>query len=181
MVTTQDPTRIEGEQTPSHAGLYAALAAFALFMLVAVGSYAAFQRHGGSASFDGDDNHGFFVVTPGKRAKDADGKIEMASFLHNSRYASHATGLKHAEVVAIMGHSTLDLTGAQLAGTSATIEAVALCGSTDIKVPPDWTVKTKDFTVLGAVRNAGPDGEPAPEKIVHLEAVAIMGAVNVTH
>jgi predicted membrane protein len=181
MVTTQNPTQMNGEQTQSHTGLYAALIAFVLFMLVAGGSYAAFQRQGGSAALDRDDNHGFFVVTPGKRAKDAGGKIEMASFLHNSRYTSHATDLRHAEVVAIMGRSTLDLTGAQLAGTSATIEAVALCGSADIKVPPDWTVKTKDYTVLGAVRNTGPDGVSTQEKVVQLEAVAIMGAVNVTH
>jgi len=60
-------------------------------------------------------------------------------------------------------------------------EAFALLGRADIKVPADWTVKTKDFTVLGAIRNVGPEGEPAPEKVVHLEAVAVMGAVNVTH
>ena len=180
MVTTQDPTRMDGEQTQSHAGLYAALIAFVLFMLVAIGSYAAFQRQGGSAAFD-REGHDIFVVTPGQHTKDAGGKIEMAAFFHNSVHVSHATDLKHAEVVAIMGHSTLDLTGAQLAGTSATIEAVAMCGRADIKVPPDWTVKTKDYTVLGAVRNPGSDGEPAPEKVVHLEAVAIVGAVNVTH
>src|SRR5438552_1246412 len=180
MVTTQDPTRIEGEQTPSHAGLYAALVAFALFMLVAVGSYAAYQRQGGSAAFDGE-GHDIIMVAPGDHTRDAGGKIEMAAFFHNSQYASHATGFKHAEVVAIVGHSTLDLTGAQLAASGGTIEAVALCGRADIKVPPDWTVKTKDFTVLGAVHNPGPEGEPAPEKVVQLEAVAIMGAVNVTH
>jgi predicted membrane protein len=180
MVTTQDPMHMNGEQTRSHTGLYAALIAFALFMLVAVGSYAAFQRQGGSAAFD-QDGHDFFVVTPGKHTKDTGGKIEMASFFHNTLYASHTTGLKHAEVVAIVGHSTLDLTGAQLSESGGKIEAVALCGRADIKVPPDWTVKTKNFTVLGAVRNAGPDGNPTPEKVVQLEAVAIIGAVNVTH
>jgi predicted membrane protein len=180
MVTTQDPMQMNGEPTQSHAGLYAALIAFAFFALVAVGSYAAFQRQGGSAALDGE-GHDIIMVTPGRSTKDAHGKIEMASFLHNSRYASQATDLRHAEVVAIMGRSTLDLTGAQLAGTSGTIEAVALCGSADIKVPPDWTVKTKDYTVLGAVRNAGPDGVSPQEKVVQLEAVVIMGAVNVTH
>jgi predicted membrane protein len=181
MVTTQDPTPMNGEQTRTHASLYAALLAFALFMLVAVGSYAAFQRQGGSAALDRDDNHDIFVVTPGKHTRDANGKIEMAAFFHNSQYASHATGLRHAEVVAIVGHSTLDLTDAQLAASGGTIEAVALCGRTDIKVPPDWTVKSKDYTVLGAVNNAGPDGVSVQEKVVRLEAVAIMGAVNVSH
>jgi predicted membrane protein len=180
MVTTQDPTHMNGEQTPSHAGLYAALIAFALFMLVAVGSYAAFQRQGGSAAFD-QEGHDIFVVTPGKHTKDAGGKIEMASFFHNTQYASHATDFKHAEVVAIVGHSTLDLTGARLGESGGTIEAVALCGRADIKVPPDWTVKSKDYTVLGAVHNAGTDGVTAQEKVVQLEAVAIIGSVNVSH
>lgn len=180
MVTTQDPTQMNGEQTQSHAGLYAALIAFVLFMLVAIGSYAAFQRQGGSEAFD-REGHDIIMVTPGQHTKDAGGKIEMAAFFHNSVHVSHATDLKHAEVAAIMGHSMLDLTGAQLAGSGATIEAFAMLGRAEIKVPDDWTVKTKDYTVLGAVRNAGPDGGPAPEKIVHLEAVAIMGSVNVTH
>jgi predicted membrane protein len=180
MVTTQDPTRMDDAETPSHAGLYAALIAFVLFMLVAVGTYAAYQRLGGSAAFDGE-GHDIIVVTPGKHTRDTGGKVEMASFFHNSQYASHATGFNHAEVVAIMGRSTLDLSGAQLAQSGGTIEAFALCGRADIKVPPDWTVKTRDYTVLGAVHNAGTDGEPAPEKVVRLEAVAIMGAVNVTH
>jgi predicted membrane protein len=180
MVTTQDPTQMNGEQTQSHAGLYAALIAFVLFMLVAVGSYAAFQRQGGSEALD-REGHDIIMITPGQHTKDAGGKIEMAAFFHNSVHVSNDTSFKHAEVAAIMGHSTLDLTGAQLAGSGGTIEAFALLGRADIKVPADWTVKTKDYTVLGAVRNVGPDGEPAPEKVVHLEAVAVIGAVNVTH
>jgi len=180
MVTTQDPTRMDGEQTQSHTGLFAALAAFALFMLLAVGSYAAYQREGGSSALD-REGHDIIVVTPGKHTRDSGGKIEMAAFFHNSQYVSRTTDLRHAEVVAIVGHSTLDLTGAQLAGNDVTIEAVALCGRADIRVPADWTVKTKDYTVLGAVRNTGPDGQLEPEKVVHLEAVAIIGAVNVTH
>jgi predicted membrane protein len=180
MVTTQESTQLNGEPTQSHTGLYAAVIAFALFMLMAIGSYVAFQRQGGSAALDGEE-HDIIMVTPGQRTKDAGGKIEMATFFHNSVHVSHATNLKHAEVVAIVGHSTLDLTDAQLAASGGTIEAVALCGRADIKVPPDWTVKSKDYTVLGAVNNAGPDGVPVQEKVVHLEAVAIMGAVNVTH
>lgn len=180
MVTTQDPTRMDAEQAPSHAGLYAALIAFVLFMLVAVGSYAAFQKAGGSENLD-RPGHDIFVVTPGKHTTDGGGKIEMASFFHNSVHTSHATDLKHAEVVAIVGHSTLDLTDAQLAESGGTIEAFALLGRADIRVPDDWTVKIKDFTVLGAVRNPKSGGEPSPEKVVHLDAVAIVGAVNVTH
>jgi predicted membrane protein len=180
MVTTQDPTRMDGEQAPSHTGLYAALIAFGVFMLVAIGSYAAFQRQGGSAALD-REGQDIILLAPGQHTKDAGGKIEMAAFFHNSVHVSHATNLKHAEVAAIVGHSTLDLTGAELAGSGATIEAFALLGRAEIKVPADWTVKTKDYTVLGAVRNPGQDGEPAPEKVVHLEAVAIIGAVNVTH
>ena len=180
MVTTQDPTQMNGEQTQSHAGLYAALVAFALFMLLAVGSYAVFQRQGGSAAFE-REGHDIIMVAPGQHTTDAGGKIEMASFFHSAVHVSRATDLKHAEVVAIVGHSTLDLTGAQLAGSGGTIEAFALLGRADIKVPADWTVKTKDFTVLGAIRNVTPAGEPAPEKVVQLEAVAVIGAVNVTH
>src|SRR5258708_6939059 len=103
MVTTQDPTRLDGEQTQSHTGLYAALIAFVLFMLVAVGSYSAFQRQGGSAALD-REGHDIIVVTPGQHTRDAGGKIEMAAFFHNSVHVSHATDLKHAEVAAIMGH-----------------------------------------------------------------------------
>ena len=181
MVTTQDPTHMEGEQGPSRSGLLAALVAFALFMLIAIGSWAAYQRAGGAAALEGKPPD-IVVLMPGKNTKDVNGRIEMASFSHNSGYTSRTTDFKHAEVVAIMGHSRLDLTGTQLAESGASIEAIALCGAAEIKVPADWTVRSKDKTILlGAVRNSAGGTAEGAEKVVRLEAVAVMGRVEVTH
>src|SRR5262249_58917274 len=98
MVTTRE-TFTEGEQTQSHAGLYAALVAFALFMLIAGGAWALYQRAGGSAALD-RKGHNVLLVTPGMRARETAGKIEMAAFFQNQKHVSHAEDLRHAEGVA---------------------------------------------------------------------------------
>jgi predicted membrane protein len=171
----------------TRAGTGAALVAFALFVLIAVGSYVAWQRLGGEAAAPAHTKPwaeiapGVKLMVPGDDVKDNGEKIEVVAFMRESRYASQAQHLKRVEVVAIAGHAHLDLSETLLDATGGRIEAVVIAGRADIRVPNDWTVKTTDTMNLGALDNTAREGGTDPAKVVRLETVIMAGEVHITH
>jgi predicted membrane protein len=190
MATIGEGMDVRGGRDGTRHGIGAALAAFAIFMAIAGGAYMAWQRGGGAAREHdrGMDRSPWIEIAPGVRmgapgseVKDDGAKVEVATFMGPREYVSRAQGLRRGEIVAIMGHATLDLTEAQLAEAGGRIEAVAICGRATIRVPQDWTVKAVSGLALGVLQNMARDGEHDPTKVVRVEAVVLAGKVEVTH
>jgi hypothetical protein len=82
-------------------------------------------------------------------------------------------------VLAIMGGAHLDLRGAQIEGTHATISCFTLMGGIDIVVPQGSDVEVSGFGLMGGVADEV-RGEPQPGMpALHVRAFALMGGVSV--
>lgn len=113
--------------------------------------------------------------TPG----DADSTIHAFAMMAGVKRRSVSAEFRGADVNAIMGGVELDLTNAQIRpGEEATIDAFAMWGGIEIKVPPHWRVVGDVLPVMGAFQdNTHPAGEPGPTLVVR--GTAIMGGVDV--
>ena len=159
MTTTQ-------ESVKPGPGPVAAILAFAVFLVLLIATYMAFQRH------PGDDVH----VGDG-----AASRIEQVAVMSESREVSRAPDFRRAEMAAVMGHGILDLREAKIQGREAVVEAFVLMGQATIRIPEDWTVVTKEVVVMGALHNrTRPEGAD-PEKQLRIEGLVAMGAITVSH
>jgi hypothetical protein len=87
---------------------------------------------------------------------------------------------RSASLTAIFGGINLDLRTASFTGT-ARVDAFALLGGVDIKVPPTWRVRMIGLPALGGwTDKTNPPGYPdAPVLEVHV--VSILGGVTLKH
>ncbi len=169
-------------------GVGAALLAFALFVAIAAGSYMVAQRRGGLESGaageghagGGRDDHRAGDAMP-EASVDEQPRVEGIAFLGGSHHVVRSQEFQGADMVAILGESELDLTGADLAATGGRIEAFVLFGKMHIRVPRDWTVVRDGHVVFGKFVHSLETDRADPAKKVRLEAVVVMGEIEVTH
>jgi hypothetical protein len=92
---------------------------------------------------------------------------------------SAARDFRGGSLTAIMGGCEIDLRNASIASGEAAIDAFALWGGVEIRVPRDWLVVSKGMPLLGGfVDSTAPP--PAPTgKVLVVRGVAIMGGVEI--
>ena len=163
---------IQAEE-PRGPGVGAALLAFALFGIVAAASVMVAQRSGARV-IDPWPSDSFLESADGET-------IKMVAVMRQVRRRSEATAFRRAEMVTVAGSSTIDLSGARMAGEKGRLEVVVLGGRALVKVPPDWVVVTADSLTLGALRNHARKAEAQPVRTLRLEAVILGGSLEVTH
>lgn len=161
MVATQEQNRI----TP---GVGAALFAFGLFLLLALGAQLFWQRHEG---LDGN------VAT---RIEDR-ARMEALAAFSERRAVSRSASFEKADLAVLAGRLTLDLTEARLAPAGGSVEAAVLGGKLEVRVPEDWTVVRGEQVLLGAFINRTRRSQADPGKILRLEGLVVGGAIVVTH
>lgn len=87
---------------------------------------------------------------------------------------------KGGQATAVMGGLELDFTAAGLEGGKATIDATAILGGVDIRVPSNWRVVVDGTPILGGIddkhRNV-PDAEA--KATLFVKATAILGGVTI--
>jgi hypothetical protein len=81
---------------------------------------------------------------------------------------------------ALMGGCEIDLTGCAPAGPPAEINAFAMWGGVEVKVPEDWDVRVKGLALLGGFEdNTHPAGQSGGRKVLVVSGMALMGGVEV--
>jgi hypothetical protein len=113
-----------------------------------------------------------------------DGAAQVSSFclLSGSDRKVNAADFRSADLTAIMGGCSLDLSQAGITSGPAEIEVFALMGGIDIKVPPHWSIESKVLPLFGAVSD-----ETRPETAreggprLLIRGSAIMGGVEITN
>ena len=93
---------------------------------------------------------------PGRRgfASDSADHPRLAALMGSAQRTSEARMFTGAEMTAMMGSCTLDLTHAEMApGAEATVDIFAMMGSVTIRVPDGWVVDTHAVPVMGGVRD----------------------------
>jgi hypothetical protein len=81
--------------------------------------------------------------------------------------------------VAILGSVELDLTDAALARRAVTIEAYAVLGSVELRIPEGVRVILTGFAIAGSRECTLPDPADPDALTVHVHALALMGSVEV--
>jgi predicted membrane protein len=108
----------------------------------------------------------------------SDGYVRSFAVLSGNEWRP-TTPFEGGDLNATLGGVKLDLTGATMAGDTATIEVFALMGGIEIIVPRDWTVTTKVATFMGGcTEKRHPSGLP-PSKHLVVQGFAMMGGVEI--
>jgi len=86
------------------------------------------------------------------------------------------------EATAVFGGYDIDLRNAEMHGNEVTLDARAVFGGVDIKVPDHWAVEIKGAPIMGAFedKTRAPRPEPGaePKKLI-VSGIAIFGGVEV--
>jgi hypothetical protein len=117
-------------------------------------------------------------AAPAGRGWDADATLNAVAVLGGVERKSAARDFRGGSMTAIMGGCVVDLRQASIASGEAVIDAFAMWGGVEIKVPRDWLVVSKGMPLLGGfVDSTTPPAIPAG-KVLVVRGVAIMGGVE---
>ena len=119
------------------------------------------------------------LVASTARADDTE-RVSGLVFLWGSNRRSRSPRFRSAGLTAILGGIDLDLRAASIAGR-ARVDAFALFGGVDIKVPPTWRVTVSGLPLFGGwTDKTNPPAYPeAP--VLDVRVVSIFGGVTVKH
>lgn len=121
----------------------------------------------------------------GRRPAPDDGSstVNGMAVLGGSRRTSHSEDFRGGDLVAFMGGCEVDLRQARIASPPAVIDAFAMWGGIEIRVPRDWRVVTQGVPFLGGYedKTLGGDDEPTsgPRQELVVKGFAIMGGVEI--
>ena len=174
MMGAQDQAR--GGETRRGPGLWAAILAFGLLVVMAAGSLRILRERGGSAE---PVSMGPWSVVQGSPERDADDSIDAVAIMSGVQFDGGSGEFREADAVAIMGHCVLDLRNTRVRGEKAVIDVVAIMGHVELIVPPDWEISTGDMFSAGAVRNLARKSEAENPKQVRIDGAVLMGRLDV--
>lgn len=110
---------------------------------------------------------------------DSDSVIHAFAMMAGVKRQSTSREFRGGDANAIMGGVELDLRNAQIQpGDDVILDAFAMWGAVEIKVPPHWRVVGTVLPIMGAFEdNTRPEGEAGPTLTVR--GTAIMGGIEV--
>lgn len=110
---------------------------------------------------------------------DPDASLHAFALMAGIHRQSTSAEFRGGDVSAIMGGVELDLRHARMAdGEEATIDAFAMWGGVEIKVPDNWRVRGNVMPLLGGFDDkTRPTGETGP--VLNVRGTAIMGGIEV--
>lgn len=104
--------------------------------------------------------------------------INSVAVMGGSRRTTATADFLGGDLVAVMGGVEIDLSRASIGAQAAVIDAFAMWGGVEIKVPKDWQVTSQGLPLLGAFEdNTEPPVDPRGRLII--KGFAIMGGVEV--
>lgn len=123
---------------------------------------------------------GQVMARVGRRGEDTDDDFRRVAVMSGTELVSHAEELRGGDVLVGMGGVNLDLTGATLAPEGAVLRIRGAMGGVNVVVPSTWRV-TGDLKGPGGINldTTPPDDLPPDAPALHVDAVMVMGGVNV--
>ena len=122
-----------------------------------------------------------------RKAPSSNDFINLSFVLGGGDFKFNTKNLKGGKITAIMGGGTIDLREADIQEDEVVIDAFALMGGIEIKVPTTWEVNMQGTPLLGGMDNKasfhpanGKDIRPGKShKKLTLKGMAIMGGVEI--
>jgi predicted membrane protein len=106
--------------------------------------------------------------------------IDLTCIFSGMKRRIESQNFRGGHATAIMGGLELDFTAAGLEGGKATVDATAIMGGMDIKVPSNWRVVVDGTPILGGIDDKHRNVPDADVKAtLFLKATAILGGVTI--
>jgi hypothetical protein len=109
--------------------------------------------------------------------------VNALAILGGVTRTSNSPSFRGGDLLAFMGGCEIDLRSAAISGGTAVIDAFALWGGIDIRVPHHWTVEVRGIPLLGGYEDSTEpepaSAEPAERPRLVVKGFAIMGGVDV--
>ena len=135
-------------------------------------------------AFSGDDEP--FVGPHSPDQPRADARASAADTLSALAFVSHvekssvSKNFQGADLTAIMGGCTIDLSGADTVPGGAVVDAFAFWGGIEIVVPEDWVVTNKVLPLLGGSEDKSRAIAGASKQLL-VRGTAIMGGITIVN
>jgi hypothetical protein len=117
--------------------------------------------------------------TETKPEGDTSATVSAVALLGGVKRRCVSQDFRGGDLTAILGGCELDLRQASIKEGQAVLDAVAVWGGIEIRVPDDWTVVVQGIPILGSfedtTRHAGEPGA----KVLVIRGAAVMGGVEV--
>ena len=117
---------------------------------------------------------------PSAGDEDSD-ELDLVTIFDGVELTSRATSFRGGSWITMFGGGELDLRGATLDPSGATLRVRAIMGGGDVQVPDGWNVELHSKAIMGGAgmhRPTATDDPYAPT--LRIEALAVMGGFGVT-
>jgi hypothetical protein len=107
-------------------------------------------------------------------------EFDIVSIYSGNDFASRAGSLRRGSVLSWYGGGSVDLRGATLDPSGATLTARSIFGGIRLVVPETWRIQRDTFAIFGGIgdgRNADAVDESLP--VLHLEGFSVFGGIGI--
>ncbi len=135
-------------------------------------------------AFSGDDEPFVGPHSPDQPRTDARASaadtLSALAFVGHVEKTSVSKNFQGADLTAIMGGCTIDLSGADIGSGGAVVDAFAFWGGIEIVVPEDWVVTNKVLPLLGGSEDKSRAIAGASKQLL-VRGTAIMGGITIVN
>jgi hypothetical protein len=118
------------------------------------------------------------------RGDESSDDFQVATIMNGAEFHSHAANLKSGTVITIMGGVRIDLRGATLDPSGASLELNTMMGGLEVDVPEDWAVEVDQETEQWGqveVNVTSPQDLPEDAPRLRIHSVLRMGEGLITN
>jgi Predicted membrane protein (DUF2154). len=109
---------------------------------------------------------------------DAGNRVSALALMSGNVRRYTSSEFRGGDLTAIMGGCEIDLRDARIGSEPAVIDAFALWGGVELKVPENWEVVGEVTPILGGFENKTHSTGPSTQKLI-VKGMAIMGGIEV--
>lgn len=114
------------------------------------------------------------------RGEEADDEIDLVTIYEGRDFTSTATAFRGGSVLAWYGGGTVDLRGATLDPSGASLELKAIFGGIRLVVPETWRVEPEMVGIFGGTGDARDLDRVSPDgPTLHLTGFAVFGGAGI--
>jgi Cell wall-active antibiotics response 4TMS YvqF/Domain of unknown function (DUF5668) len=152
-------------------------------VIIGVGVAMIYQAVGGRGCADGTNRPQWLdYVNPWSRSGSEDSGLNHVAIFGGFNKRITAQNFRGGKLISFCGGYQIDLRKADIEGDTAVIEAVAIMGGGEIKVPENWQVSMDGIGIFGGYSDESaqhPVEGGVPQKKLIVKGVAILGGVVV--
>lgn len=121
------------------------------------------------------------AVGPRRSTSTDGGQPEGVAIFGSADRRMHTERFEAADVVAIFGDSRLDLRDSGVVETPASVDAVAIFGDVEVRVPEDWRVNLEVTSIFGeaADRRSDPSGAVRADVDLVVTGLVLFGDLEI--